>query len=75
MVTRLNLGCKTAEDVFTLNTILKKFPRLKQSISHVEWTKFCEIDQMKKMNVSQFFFFQAIHSTQLTRKNNSIATF
>ena len=33
-----------------------KFPHLKQSISHVEWTEFRQIDQMKKMNVSQFFF-------------------
>ena len=37
-----------------------KFPHLKHSISHVEWTEFCEIDQMKKMNVSQFFFFQVV---------------
>ena len=60
MVTLLNLGCKTAEDVFTLNIIFTNSPtwNLKHSISHVEWTEFCEIDQMKKMNVSQFFFFR-----------------
>ena len=29
---------------------------------------------MKKMNVSQFFFQETL-STQLTRKNNSMATF
>ena len=55
MVTWLNLGCKTAEDVFTLNTIFTNSPTW-NTVSHVEWTEFCEIDQMKKMNVSQFFF-------------------
>ena len=53
-----------------------KFPHLKQNSSHVEWTEFSKIDHMKKMNVSQsFFFFQEIPSPQLTRKNNSMATF
>ena len=45
---------------------------------NVEWTEFCEIDQMKKMNVRNFvlfcFVFNAIPSTQLTRKSNSMAT-
>ena len=35
-----------------------KFPHLKQNSSHVEWTKFCKIDHMRKMNVSQSFFFR-----------------
>ena len=41
----------------TRNTILANFPIWNGVAVNVEWTEFCEIDEMKKMNVRHFFVF------------------
>ena len=39
------------------NTILTNFPSWNRLVAYAEWTEFCEIDQMKKMNVFILFIY------------------
>ena len=41
----------------TRNMILTNLPSWNRLVAYVEWTKFCEIGQMNKRNVCQFFSF------------------
>ena len=52
-------GARTREvkKTDTRNTILTNFPSWNRLVAYAEWTEFCEIDQMKKMNVFILFIY------------------